>query len=337
MIKIKQLLSTNKHILFFISLLRIILYYIYDIKRFIRFATLGGNPRSKGQYEGILTKDYHKIEKSISHAKFRPYAGKQVIYGIFAMIPKFHYSFGKSSVETIALNTIEQYIIMHKDKNLHNDYISDIEKKLKKTRNIIQVDNNIDTGGAKIIHKEDIISQSNINLHPFFYSRYSIRDFSPKDVNINKIYQAIDLAKKTPSVCNRQGWKVYLLTNKNDIQKALTIQGGSRGFEDKVNKVAIICADINIFHEPKERNQQWVDGGLFSMTFVYALHSLGLATCCLNWSAKPKKDKLLRMSFPQICPQNSIIMMVAIGHYPDEIKVCQSPRKNSSELLEVLN
>ena len=46
----------------------------------------------------------------------------------------------------------------------------------------------------------------------------------------------------------------------------------------------IIAMDLKAFVPAHERYQHWIDGGMFSMSIIYALHSLGLSSCCLNWS-----------------------------------------------------
>ncbi|MCA1991990.1 MAG: hypothetical protein LDL41_08075, partial [Coleofasciculus sp. S288] len=61
---------------------------------------------------------------------------------------------------------------------------------------------------------------------------------------------------------------------------------------------------------------------------------LGLETCCLNWSVERHADRALREA-TQISNSEAIIMMIAVGHIPDELKVAQSPRKKIDDVLVV--
>jgi nitroreductase len=65
---------------------------------------------------------------------------------------------------------------------------------------------------------------------------------------------------------------------------------------------------------------------------MYALHSLGVASCPLNWSQTPKRDKQLRRAV-KIRPNHTVIMMIAFGFPDDDNKVCSSSRRPLSEVL----
>ena len=328
----------QKRLISFIhSILVIIPYYFYDLKRFSRFAMLGGEPRNQLQYDALLTKDYHKIEKALSFNNFRYFSAQSAINEIIYTINNGLEKFDNHTVTRLAITTLEEYITRHKTDKKKDKFITTLEGKIDQiNKKLNALEKSKIKGGTTNVSKKEILRSSMIDLDKFFKSRYSIRNFSPEEVSKESIEKAIDMALKTPSVCNRQGWKVYIVENEDLKQKALNIQGGNRGFGDTVNKLLVITTEINTFNDPKERNQYWIDGGLFSMSIVYALHSMGIGTCCLNWSAKPAKDKKLRKAL-NIKPNHAIVMLLAIGHYKDEFKVCVSHRKNTKEIIHYLN
>jgi nitroreductase len=53
---------------------------------------------------------------------------------------------------------------------------------------------------------------------------------------------------------------------------------------------------------------------------VYALHSLGLGTCCLNLSVEYKRDQALKQS-ADIPDTELIMIMIAVGNLPERLKV----------------
>ena len=183
-----------------------------------------------------------------------------------------------------------------------------------------------DEGG---VVEKSIASLQSGKLHDpesFFLSRFSVRDFDRKKVSNEDIEKAIVLALNTPSVCNRQASFVYYLNTRAEIDKALSLQNGNRGFGHEVPCLLILCADLSAFDTAGERYQPWIDGGMFSMSIIWALHSLGLTSCCLNWSKGPIDDLKLRKLI-DIKNEHTVLMMLAVGFPNKKLKVCYSARK----------
>lgn len=327
-----EFLRHNRVVIVIHSLVTLIPTYLYDIGRFVKYATLGGWPSTYAQYQSVLTKEYHSIEKALSFRDFRPYSSQRSIKALFAVIDRGVPTYGLGSAGNTALHVIAEYIKYHHSLGFNNDYIQDLSNRLENY--LLASDKNWIDGGTFEITRKEMLEKSACDLEPFLHSRFSVREFSDKSVDISLVKQAVFLAKKTPSVCNRQGWKLHLVTTKPQVEQILGLQGGSRGFSDTVDKLIIVTSVIGAFHETRERNQNWIDGGMFSMSFLYALHSLGVGSCCLNWTVKPALDKKLRKLVP-MQKDESVIMLIAVGHYPDVFKVCQSARKDTEELLEI--
>jgi nitroreductase len=136
----------------------------------------------------------------------------------------------------------------------------------------------------------------------------------------------------TPSVCNRQTVRVYVVHSADTARCVLAHQNGNRGFAHQVQAVFIVASNLQHFREPRERNQPYVDDGMFAQSLLYALHSLGVASCPLNWSATHAQDNALRQEF-DIAPSDVTITMIAVGNYQDSFSYALSPRKDSSEIF----
>jgi nitroreductase len=191
-------------------------------------------------------------------------------------------------------------------------------------------------GGCDHITREQWLRDANLDLKPFFESRRSIRDFSNEVVSTDLIEQAVKMAMHTPTVCNRQAIKTYAFTEKKSRELVLSCQSGNAGFGHQSQAALIVTVDRACFFTAGERNQCWIDGGLFSMSIVYALHSLGLGSCCLNWSVTKKQDKHLR-SKVDIKDSEAVIMMIAVGHLKPKFKVAKSSRKSIDNYLSFEN
>lgn len=317
------------------SFLTLLPNYLYDIIRYVQYSIMGGHPRNLIQFEALLTRDYHKLEKSISFKDFKPYSGKDTIAKIFINIDLFGKKYGLTPSVKSALTTIEQYILHHKNLGHSNQFIEDLELKVKEVEKRFET-YDWDKGGTLTRTKKEILKSSSIDAHNFFYSRHSLREFSDQPIDVSVIEKVFEHAVKTPSVCNRQGWKAYYVSDPKILPTILQIQGGNRGFDHLIKNLIIVTGDLNHFNGSNERNQVWVDGGMFAMSIVYALHAEGVASCCLNWAASASKDRKLRKAFPALKKHESVIMMIAVGNYPEKFTVCQSPRKDIAQILEII-
>jgi hypothetical protein len=59
-------------------------------------------------------------------------------------------------------------------------------------------------GGTEKLTRSDVLQASQAPFERFSQLRYSVRQFSPQDVDLETIRGAVRVAQKTPSVCNRQ-------------------------------------------------------------------------------------------------------------------------------------
>jgi nitroreductase len=111
----------------------------------------------------------------------------------------------------------------------------------------------------------------------------------------------------------------------------LRFQSGNTGFTDSIPTLAVITTDTRYFSGIGERNQAWIEGGLFAMSFVWALHALGYDTCMLNMSVPNKTAAALRAE-ASIDDAEQVIMMIAIGRGRPGHRRARSPRKSVSEV-----
>jgi nitroreductase len=105
----------------------------------------------------------------------------------------------------------------------------------------------------------------------------------------------------------------------------LEIQGGNRGFGHLVNKLMVITSETGVFSSESERNQAFIDGGIYAMNLLYSLHYYNIACCILNCSNTVEKDRRLR----ELCgvkESEVFISMVSLGMPPNDFKAAASIR-----------
>ena len=314
-----------------VFLIRLCRDYIFDAFRFYKSCILFSSENTKEQWIAKLTIDYHRIEKGLSLPEMRPGFGTNVIHRLIHNTTHYIKVFGRDSISDIVFCVLQDYVSLNEESGIV------IDEKLKAFLKsyIEQGGLKKECGGVLLVKRDEIWHLSGIDPESFFQSRYSIRHFADSEVQLSVIERAARLAKKSPSVCNRQSGRIYWTANASVIAKALAFQNGNKGFGQAVPALAVICSELDTFEKIEERNQGWIDGGLFAMSFVYGLHALGLGTCMLNWSVSAVQDIEFRKEF--LIPSSQVVIcMVAIGQLRDECLVAQSPRRSLSTFLHTL-
>lgn len=290
----------------------------YDLKNFLKYSFKIKKLNDKSHYVAFLTKQYHTIEKGLALPDIRLSFGKKKIEEILTLTPKYIKSFGEDQLTENIISVLEQYVLFHEAKNVNNEIIQKINlfvKKYKSSKN---------TGGVRPFVQPNITSKE---YELFIKSRASVRDFNETQVSEKSILEAIEVAKYTPSVCNRQGWKVHIY-QAEDAYELLKLQNGSGGFRERIKTIAIITGDINYFSD-NERNQIGIDSGMFCMSFILSLYSLGIASCALNTCVSLKSE--IRIKNRASIPENEkVIMYLALG-YPSEGCVVAKSQRRSNE------
>ena len=159
----------------------------------------------------------------------------------------------------------------------------------------------------------------------FSLSRRSYRYFDGTSVSRTKIKEAVSIARHAPSSCNRQSSHVHIYTDTELVSQLLELQGGSRGYGHLGDTLLVITSNIKMTIHVNERHLPFVDGGIFFMSLLYALHSCRIACCPLNCYFPPAIEKRVRAaSGIQDC--EAIVAMIICGNISGSIKSVKSPR-----------
>lgn len=303
--------------------------YRYDMKLFYRHsATM--NRQSPAKLEGRIVMAYHIIEKGLTMPETRFGFGKGKLLELITLCSAYIDKYGLQNAQLIhGVEVVMEYEKFHQKSayELDGSVTKAIETLKTKAKDIAPSE-------QKELTSKEYFSSTGQSFPAFARSRLSVRNYSASDLSVETIKTAVDLARTTPSACNRQTARVYVFTEKNQIDKILELQGGNRGFGHLANKLIVITAELGVFADSSERYQAWIDGGMFAMNLLYALHSQEVAACILNCSHTAKKDKKMR----NVCPVKEsevYIAMISCGYAPESFKVALSPRKPLDEYLTI--
>ncbi|WP_426120422.1 nitroreductase family protein [Kocuria sp. LHG3120] len=299
-----------------ISAMRVVEEYFKDSIRYIKYSTPLRREMLRSiagkNLEAQITKDYHRIEKGLS-------------------LPSPKRPFGADATSRLKLALSNKSLSRTQPEDDYTRFAHDAMESLSRFNSTAEIDDLVspkleDIGSPNLSHQD---------VATFFETRRSVRNFDPSaSIPTEVIREATRLAGLSPSVCNRQSCKTYYFAGRRNIDRILKHQAGNRGFGHTAQGIFVVTSDMQMFGGSGERNQSWIDGGLFAMSLVLALHGLGVGTCMLNWSKRNKASRFLRAE-ASIPDNENVIALIAVG-YPDKnARVARSPRRAIENILSI--
>ena len=299
-----------------------LLVFDYDKKRFLCYAGCF----SKRSRESMLSKiimTYHVVEKGLTMPRRHLDFGHTVVLDLMEQVNNFIVKWGEDVQVLHAIGTIKSYLKMHRDAKF--DFSQDSTFWFR-VENFCQEYDRVPLSRQYHFSREVFFADSNGDFMSFAKSRHTVRHYSGS-VSDNVIVDAVALSMTAPSACNRQHTRVHCISNATLRNQLLSLQNGNRGFGSDADKLLVITTCLSDIQYVEERNDPYVNAGIFIMNLCYALHYNRIGCCILNWHAKPETDINARRLI-HIPDDESIVALIACGVPPDEFEVAQSPRKS---------
>lgn len=301
--------------------------FFYDIKKTYKYMNWSPKDKTPAKLSAELLFQYHKLEKGlVMPGKYRLF-GVEPAFEVIKLLTEWR-ELGFSLADPVFLGALET-LHAYAARLDHHD--------LDSTGHVLPIVQSFLQGYPS--RTPELTTPQNFTAIDSFdafekiaLARRSVREFSQKNVAFSDIAKAVQLAQLSPSACNRQPCKVYVIYDEELKKKALALQNGNRGFGHQIPVLAILVAEGKGFFDATERHQPYVDGGLFAMSFVLGLTSCGIASCFLNWCAPTGNDKRLHAML-NIPTSEYVITMLAIGYNQEKVSVPRSPRRNIADVL----
>lgn len=328
---LKQSLSKvlPRRVRYYLKALKI---YSYDIRRFVDHSNAFYGLNNSNKIIGQIVLKYHVLEKGLTMPNMKVGFGFDLVLSLTSLCNLYlKRNFNPRDKHFIhAIQVLHEYLIIHENLNhMLNDKILIEIHQLLKTASIsasspqLQFSNN------------EYFKYSKGTFKEFAFSRHSVRNFTDKDVEIDLLKEAISIAQKSPSSCNRQPNRAYIIQNKEHIKWILDKQKGNRGFGQLINKVIVLSSELGVF-DISEKNEAHLNSGMFAMSLLYGLHyskigALPLAYICFS----EDDDKELR-TLCRIPDSEIVTLIIGCGYPPDKLSVASSPRYNTEEIVTII-
>ena len=171
--------------------------------------------------------------------------------------------------------------------------------------------------------------------------RSSVRDYSSKPVEKEKLDIILESGRLAPSATNSQPWHFYVVKNKEKI-KALAgkMPFGSQvvinSFIAKAPVVIVATAGpIDLFHKAMSYivNKKWyyMDVAISLEHMVLTSWSLGIGSCWIGWFDEKQVKNIVNI------PKNQeVIAMLTLGYPAKGYKPHKKTRKSIKDIVDVI-
>lgn len=300
-------------------------------RHYVRFVRNGNYDyyASQERFLAMFISNYHVIEKGLAMPNFELGHTRDRVLLVCGDIVKYReLGFDTKNVQyQSALQAVDSYRRIHDDAG----YKLDTELREAIDKALAGVDfephNQPETTCSEFF-------QSDIDFEKFARSRHSVRDYSEREIPIEELLHCADGARTTPTGCNRQPNKVYIVKNKDLIRKIANLQGGGRGFADRANAMLVITTRVEVFSY-QEICESFKSGGMYAMNLLYALHDRHIGACPLVWNERKENDKKLRQ-WLGIGDNEEVVLLISAGYPNERFKYVQSNRNALEESVKVV-
>lgn len=319
--KIKDFIASRK----LIFALRVLAEEMMDAMLCIRNMANRKSRKDPNKMQCDLTIRTHALEKGMSIGNVKIGFGKPKALSLLIDLQKYIDNEGSLDFVNDSCSVISKYINYNLGLGADMNIVQEAFNAFLLRNNITLNEN----GGILKLNHNDIRQSTEENFALFSQNRYSVRDFSDAPLNYDLIFKAVKLCERTPSACNRQPWKVHIYTDKTLREKIFKFQRGCNGFYDKMQCAILICVDLHSYGFP-ELNLPYVDGGIYAMNLLYALHYYDVATIPLTLGLKSSQIQILKKQLK--FPSNEVpVLLIGTGTYKEEFKVAKSHRHPYTE------
>lgn len=174
------------------------------------------------------------------------------------------------------------------------------------------------------------------NLYRLARRRRSVRWYQDKKVPRSTIDQAIRIAAQSPSACNRQPFHFRIFDDPEDVEQIANLPAGTNGYAENIPTVIVVVGRLRAYFAERDRHVVYIDGALAAMSLMFALETLGLSSCPINWPDIEEREARMTQVL-NLAPDERPIMLMSVGYPDPDGMVAASQKKSLHELRQYDN
>ncbi len=167
------------------------------------------------------------------------------------------------------------------------------------------------------------------------WRRRSVRWYQPKPVPRAVIDRAIEVARWSPSACNRQPFEFRVFDDPELVRRLGALPMGAAHFFEQFPCLVVVIGKMRAFAQERDRHVAYIDVGLAAMAFQFALEVQGASSCAINWPEIPHLERRMQRAL-SLAVDDRPVLLIALG-YPDPEGMVPSSQKKSLDELRSYN
>lgn len=171
-------------------------------------------------------------------------------------------------------------------------------------------------------------------------TRQSCRNYSDKQVEIEKLIKICEVATLSPSACNSQPWKLHIITKDyekiDELRKTLQVVGLNKFLNDVNNYIVIeqVSGNKSSYWGSKmsKNDLNSIDIGIITSYVCFQAMQEGLSTCIIGAFRKDKMQKAMNFRKNQV-----VRVVIAIGYAKENDVIRKKVRKPIENTIVIHN
>ncbi|MGW5288819.1 nitroreductase family protein [Rhodococcus pyridinivorans] len=311
----------------FVKRIKIHREYFYDARFMSSHLLDGGRASSHEQYRIMLR--VHSLEKGMAYRAPRSFGATKAI-ALAMMLENAGMDTRASTAYRMGESVLRAWVSFHAERDDRNqDAYETVQRFLDESD-----DPDVEwcEAGVKTIADRDPGAWAELPFDEFVASRHSTRRYSGAKVADEILDEAVHLAMLSPSACNRQMVRLHVIDDPKGKRILYDTLHGTGGVDYDTCRIGLVTYDSRSLEFYGERNQGYLNAGLFAMTLVYALHWKGIGACLLQFGNTAAEERALirGLGIPEY---ERAAVGISFGHLEPSDVVPASVRRNVTEVL----
>lgn len=233
----------------------------------------------------LLRKNCHILDKGLHVVPFEKGHGKQIYKE--------------------ALLLCNRLLSTNKNTDPSFDWCRDVIASYERAQNTGYGSENVPFHSYNVVEK--------YKIYDFLRSRVSCRIFNGKVVDDSVWNEIIELAADAPNGCCRQTSRIYIISDKEIIEKLKPNIGGATGFSNGIPYLLCVTADVRPY-ACMDRMLPYIDASLFVENLVLACRVNNVFTTILNFQHASNCQREYVMRCLDIPSYERVILFIAAGY-----------------------
>jgi nitroreductase len=303
--------------------------YVADARFMNRHLLDGGTSTEHQDYRILLL--VHSLEKGLSYRSPRAFGAAKALR-LTALLEGTSGAPALRTAYSMGLGALSAWLAFHDARDEGDPETRERVRRLLSTRTVAFGLLEPAPAGARAV-SASADRWDGLPIDEFLQARHSVRHYAAEPVDDRTLDECVQLAMTSPSACNRQMVRLRMMDSPELKRLLYDTLHGTGGIDFETCRLGVVTFDVKSWEFYGERNQGYLNAGLFAMTLVHALQWRGVGSCLLQFGNTFSEERHLVRALG-IPDSERIAVGISLGRVETDDTVPASVRR---PVVEVWN